>query len=109
MGRELEFYVTGSRQISLLGFKASQDLGLIEVVLSVDNNELDKLTRDNPKVFSGLGCLEKTYKIQIDPTVTPVVNPPRKILAALRKRVKKALSDTENDGGFEKWMSLWTG
>ena len=78
MGRELEFYVTDSRQISLLGFKASQDLGLIEVVLSVDTNELDKLTREHPKVFSGLGCLEKLYKIQIDPMVAPVVNPPRK-------------------------------
>ena len=62
MGRELEFYVTDSRQISLLGFKASQDLGLIEVVLSVNTNELDKLTREHPKVFSGLGCLEKTYQ-----------------------------------------------
>ena len=35
MDRELEFYVTDSRQISLLGFKASQDLGLIKVVLSI--------------------------------------------------------------------------
>ena len=102
MGRELEFYVTDSRQISLLGFKASQDLGLIEVVLSVDTNELHKLTREHPKVFSGLGCLEKTYKIQIDSTVTPVVNPPRKIPAALRKRVKKALNDMENDGVIRK-------
>ena len=39
---------------------------------------------------------KKTYKIQIDPTVTPVVNPPRKLPAALSKRVKKALSDMKN-------------
>ena len=91
MARELEFYVADSRQISLLGFKASQDLGLIEVLLSVETNEPDKLTREHPKVFSGPGCLEKNDKIQIDPTVTPFVNPPRKIPAALRKRVKKLL------------------
>ncbi|MCG7876437.1 MAG: RNase H-like domain-containing protein [Candidatus Thiodiazotropha endolucinida] len=98
MGHDLEFYVTDSRQTSLLGFKASQDLGLIKVVLAVNTNELDKLIREHPKAFSGLGCLEKPYKIMIDSTVTPVVNPPRKIPVALRKRVKKALRDMEKDG-----------
>ena len=34
--------------------------------------------------------------------VTPIVSPPRKITAALRKRVKKALSDMENDGVIQK-------
>ena len=90
MGHDLQFYVTDSRQTSLLGFKASQDLGLIEVVLAVNTNDLDRLKREHPKVFSGLGCLEKPYKIMIDPTVTPVVNAPGKVPVALRKRVKKA-------------------
>ena len=102
MGHDLQFYVTDSRQTSLLGFKASQDLGLIEVVLAVNTNDLDRLRREHPKVFSGLGCLEKPYKIMIDPTVTPVVNAPRKVPVALRKRVKKALSDMENDGVIRK-------
>ena len=101
MGRDLEFLVTDSRQISLQDFKASLDLGLVEVILSVDN-ELDKFTREHAKVFCGLGCLEKPYKILINPTVTPVVNPPRKIPAALPKRVKKALNDMENDGVIKK-------
>ena len=38
----------------------------------------------------------------IDPTATPVVNAPRKVPVALRKRVKKALSDMENDGVIRK-------
>ena len=101
MGRDLEFLVTDSRQISLQDFKASLDLGLVEVILSVDN-ELDKFTREHAKVFFGLGCLEKPYKILINPTVTPVVNTPRKIPAALPKRVKKALNDMENDGVIKK-------
>ena len=47
--------------MSLLGFKASQALGLIEV-LSADTSELDKRTQEHPKVFSDLDCLEKPYK-----------------------------------------------
>ena len=69
--------------MSLLGFKAPQDLGIIKVVLAVNSNstcELDTLIREHPKVFSGLGCLDKPYKIKIDYSVTPVINPPRKIL-----------------------------
>ena len=61
LGYELDFYVTDSKQMSLLGFKVSQDLGLIKVVLAVNSNntcELDRLIREHPKVFSGLGCLE---------------------------------------------------
>ena len=105
MGHELDFYVTNSKQMSLLGFKASQDLGLIKVVLAVNSNstcELDRLIREHQKVFSGLGCLDKPYKIKIDNSVTPVINPPRKIPATLRKRVKKALIDMENSGVIRK-------
>ena len=54
MGHELDFYVTNSKQMSLLGFKASQDLGLIKVVLAVNSNntcELDRLIRENPSIL----------------------------------------------------------
>ena len=44
-------------------------------------------------VFTGLGRLEKPYHIKVDPTVTPDVNPPRTIPAALRDRVKTELED----------------
>ena len=49
-------------------------------------------------VFTGLGRLEKPYHIEVDPTVTPVVNPPRTIPAALRDRVKTELEDMEKRG-----------
>ena len=78
--------------MSLLGFKAPQDLGIIKVVLAVNSNstcELDTLIREHPKVFSGLGCLDKPYKIKIDYSVTPVINPPRKILRHYAKEGKK--------------------
>ena len=53
-------------------------------------------------VFTGLGRLEKPYHIEVDPTVTPVVNPPRTIPAALRDRVKTELEDMKKRGVIRK-------
>lgn len=53
-------------------------------------------------VFTGLGRLEKPYHIEVDPAVTPVVNPPRTIPAALRDRVKTELEDMEKRGVIRK-------
>lgn len=46
------------------------------------------------QVFTGL---EKPYQIEVDPTVTSVLNPPRTITAALRDRAKEELDN------MEKW------
>ena len=46
-------------------------------------------------VFTGFGRLEKPYHIVVDPTVTPVVNLPRTIPAALTDRVKTEWEDIE--------------
>ena len=48
-----------------------------------------------PKVFNGLGCLEKPYHIEIDKSVQTVVNAPRNIPAALRKKLKETLKEVE--------------
>ena len=53
-------------------------------------------------VFTGLGLLEKPYHIEVDPTVTPVVNLPRTIRAALRDRVKTEWKDMEKRGVIRK-------
>ena len=57
-------------------------------------------------VFTGLGRLEKPYHIKVDPTVTPDVNPPRTIPAALRDRVKTELEDMEKRGVIRKVEEL---
>ena len=35
--------------------------------------------------FEGLGCILEPYEIKIDPSVTPVIHPPRQIPAALQE------------------------
>ena len=50
------------------------------------------------QVCIGLGRLEKPEHIEIDPTVSPVINPLRTIPAAFRERVKAELNDMEKRG-----------
>ena len=49
-------------------------------------------------VFEGLGCLAGNYRIEIDPTVKPVVHPPRRVPCALREDVKDELTRMVGDG-----------
>ncbi|CAC5417871.1 unnamed protein product [Mytilus coruscus] len=84
--KNCEFFVTDTNQSPLLGFKASHELGLIHVIMTVQT-DVDDPVKSFPKVFTGLGCLEKPYHIKIDSSVNPVINPLRKIPAALREKL----------------------
>ena len=117
---ELTFHIVETNQPGLLGLTASQDLGLIKVVMVAKteekqtepdkSEEVTKLSEElkeevlqkYTQVFTGLGRLEKPYHIEVDPTVTPVVNPPRTVPAALRDRVKEELDDMERRGVVRK-------
>ncbi|XP_064614576.1 uncharacterized protein LOC135478234 [Liolophura sinensis] len=52
---------------------------------------LEQLKKQYRDVFQGTGLLEGKYKIDIDPAVTPVVHPPRKVPVALRDKLKSEL------------------
>ena len=117
---ELTFHIVETNQPGLLGLTASQGLGLIKVVMVAKteeeqtepdkSEEVTKLSEElkeevlqkYTQVFTGLGRLEKPYHIEVDPTVTPVVNPPRTVPAALRDRVKEELDDMERRGVVRK-------
>ena len=118
--KELTFHIVDTNQPGLLGLRCSQDLGLIKVVMMTNAEEeqakldVDVKSDKSPQqlkeefmqkyanVFTGLGRLEKPYHIEVDPTVTPIVNPPRTIPAALRDRVKTELEDMETRGVIRK-------
>ena len=118
--KELMFHIVDTNQSGLLGLRSSQDLGLIKVVMMTNAEEeqskldadvksdkspqqlIEEVMQKYANVFTGLGRLEKSYHIEVDPTVTPVVNPPRTIPAAVRDRVKKELEDMEKRGVIRK-------
>ena len=118
--QELTFHIVETNQPGLLGLTSSQDLGLIKVVMMAKTEEKqtepdqgEEVTKSSEElreqvlqkyaqVFTGLGRMEKPYHIEVDPTVTPVINLPRTIPAALHDRVKEELDDMEKRGVVRK-------
>lgn len=96
-----DFYVTETDQPPLLGLHTSQELGLIKIVMSM-NCSSEFIIDKYPSVFTGLGCLDKPYHIDIDETVKPVINPTRKVPVALRDKLKSTLQDMEKKDVIRK-------
>ena len=69
----------------------------------MSSKEAKDIKEKHRSVFQGLGCLCEPYHIEIDPEITPVINPPRKIPVAIKGRlIKVELDDMEVKGLFEK-------
>ena len=62
----------------------------------------DQIFAKYSNCFEGLRRISEPYHIKIDPTVTPVVHPPRKLPASLRDRVQHKLSVMEANGIIKK-------
>ena len=78
---------------SVLSAQACKDLNLVQRVNSVIDSSVISDVRPDilleyPDLFHGLGCLPGKHTIRIDPTVVPVVHPPRKVPVALKGRIK---------------------
>lgn len=55
--KQFDFFVTETEESPLLGLKASNDLELIQVIMTMKPEQYP--IKAFPKVFNGLGCLEK--------------------------------------------------
>ncbi|XP_068720826.1 uncharacterized protein [Montipora capricornis] len=76
-----------------------EKMHLIQRINTVkDNSILDEF----PEVFQGLGCLPGKYHININPSVPPVVHPPRRVPHSKREPLKKELGRMVEDGILEK-------
>ena len=68
-------------------------MNLVQRVQSVTQHEVKSENSDNilsqpeyDELFKGLGCLPGEHSIKLDKSVTPTVQPPRKIPVALRDK-----------------------
>ncbi|KAL5468831.1 hypothetical protein EMCRGX_G029953 [Ephydatia muelleri] len=95
-GHQLEFFVADTSQNPILGLNASQELNLVKVVMNV-NMQMNAIQQFKD-VFSGLGCLKQPYHIKVDPTVKPVISPPRNQPVTIRDRLKTELNKMESMG-----------
>ena len=94
----------------LLSAETCQKLQFLQVLVN-DNHDIDTVVHDNttasassdvfqeyPDVFEGIGCLEGSYHIEIDPTVKPVIHPPRRVPVTLKYPLKKELERMVKEG-----------
>ena len=104
----VEFQIIEHPATPVIGLQTCHDLNLVQRVSSVHtqedenlssgtkcNQEVNEILMKYEDVLDGIGCLEGTYQIQIDPTVSPVVHPPRKIPFTQREKVKEELERME--------------
>lgn len=101
----LKFFVMNTgRDLNLLGRSDSLRLGLIMRVNSISVNDACKHIVDkySDVLGSSIGCLPGEYTIKIDPSVPPVIHPPRTVPVALREQVKTELDKMEKKGIIAK-------
>lgn len=97
----LEFYIVDTKAPPILGMRASLDLKLIKLILTVAEEEAkpctdtDSLLKEYTDVFQGIGEFPGECNLHVDPHATPVVYPPRRVPIALRDRLKKELDKME--------------
>ncbi|XP_052797485.1 uncharacterized protein K02A2.6-like [Mya arenaria] len=106
--KDVYFHVVDTHSSPLLSLQSSLDFELINLTYTVmSDSQVNPLTKDMvlkeyKEVFDGIGLLAGECKIHIDPTVQPVVHPPRKVPIALQEKVKDELLRMESLGVIEK-------
>ena len=94
-----------------MGYESSSSLGLITLNLnkltSILTNEIhadvQQIIDKHAKLFQGTGNLkDQEVKLEIDPTVTPVAQPSRKIPHSMKSKVNKKLAEMRDEGIIEK-------
>ena len=113
----VSFQVMDSKQHTLLSLDTCINLQLLsfetesicvaEACQSLSN---EQILGDYADVFKGLGSLPGEYDIEIDTTVPPVQNRPRKIPYKLKSATEAKLREMEKAGIIlKKWRSPLTG
>ena len=104
---------------SLLGDKASEDLGLVKRIYQINTDSLtvvkqgkelehqqcegsSNMVNECSSVLEGHGTLPYTYKIQLKDDAVPVVHAPRRVPAPLRAGLKKDLERMTQLGVIER-------
>ncbi|GAA6098903.1 uncharacterized protein K02A2.6-like [Tachysurus ichikawai] len=111
------FTIVPSGHESILGDKASEDLGLVKRIYQINSdnikidNQIKRLSQSKGSisivnkyttVFKGHGTLPYTYKIQLKEDAKPVVHGPRRVPAPLKAGLIKELNRMTQMGVIER-------
>ena len=117
---QVKFYIVDRKVPAVLSAATCTEMGLVSRIHTVastssKDQQADTTspassvthteTTDTPDIlqeysdlFQGLGCLPGEHAIKIDPAVTPVVHPPRKVPVTLKGKIKEELDRMEKAG-----------
>jgi hypothetical protein len=110
-GKKVKFLVTETADNTLIGARASEALGLVTrnpekvEVLMARHEEVDTreaLLGEYKEVFKGLGKLEGPYHIEVDKSVRPTQQHPRRIPIGVKQEVIEKLEEMEKQGIIKK-------
>ena len=94
------FVVVDVNSSPILGLKTGEKLNLIKRVYNIDS--ADDMFEEFKDCFGELGCIQRTYHIQLKPDSKPVQSPSRKIPFALEEKLQKEPDRMEALGVIEK-------
>ena len=85
------FIIADIQAAPILGLSTCTRLDLIQRVMKVNQSTTPDYVKNFKDCFDVIGKLPGTHHIATDPSVTPVVHPPRKLPIALKSKLKKEL------------------
>jgi len=92
---KLEFIIIDTGEATLLGLDACEKLGLVQIADAVGSTVTSPLLDQYADVFTGLGAMPGEYSIAVDPSVRPVIQPPRKVPLHLKAKLRAELDRME--------------
>ena len=98
------FIVAETSSPPILGLSTCENLNLIKCVMVVKSKEkqLPSFISEFESCFGELGTLPKVHKIVVDPSIPPVVHPPRRVPIAIQLKLKEELDRMESLGVISK-------
>ena len=102
----VKFHVIEIEAPSVLSAQTCKEMGLLARIHSLQQHDIPERPTDldqsildeYPDLFQGLGCLPGEHTIKLDPSVPPVVHPPRKVPVSLKEKIKDELYRMEKAG-----------
>ena len=102
----ITFQVVDAPVMAVMGLPTCLELQLVKKMFAVssecDSERPEDILSEFAHVFEGLGCVKSDCKLEVDPSVRPVVDPPRKVPFAIRNKVKSELDKMEKNEIIKK-------
>ena len=111
------FHVVNTVGPTILGLPTCRDMKLVTLNHGISTTQAETASMPNPQgnadarsellcqyqdCFQGIGCFQGEFHITLDPTVPPVIHPPRRVPEALREPLKRELDALVEQGIIAK-------